>query len=240
MYSAEKIRYPQGFLDSLPQPMAQPKAFIRLALCSALNLVPGLSLVYLQGYKMEVMKRVARQEDEILPDPTQLRPIVAEGLRMSLVSFVFYLIPLIGLWITDLGILQHLLDIGQIFDASSYTGFLENLWEWFKGLVFRIALFIAWDLLMDPVLMSAKMHYARFGRFRTFINIPYHAFAALRDIGFHLKALAFSVLFWTTVLLIELVLSLTIIGAFIFPLAVASAYTIATGYEYGAKAQTLK
>ncbi len=239
MEPAVQPRYPQGFWDSLTQPCAQPKALLRLTLCSTLRMVPGLSMVFLHGYKMEVMKRVARQEDEILPDPVDLKPIVMEGIRMALISFVFYLIPIIGLWLADLGILQHFLNLGDIFDADSYDEFIDNIWEWLKGLALRVLLFVIWDLLMDPVLMSAKMHYARYGRFQTFLNIPYHCFAAIRDIGFHLKAMLFSTLFWSAVIVIELVLSLTIVGAFLFPLVVASAYTIATGYEYGARAQTL-
>jgi len=239
MSNLEKVRHPRGFLDGLSQPLNQPDSIARIAICSVIAMIPVFNLVYLAGYKMEIMKRVARQEEDFLPDPTQVLTICAEGLRMVMVGIVYYLIPLLGLFLAELGVIQHLLDFDQVLEADSIGEGLSELFDWSLGLLMRMLLLIIWDLLMDPVLMSAKMHYARHGRMRTFFNIPGHAIAAIRDFLFHLKAVLFSLLFWSVAIIVEGMLSATVIGGFLFPFLVAALYAISTGYEYGAQAQTV-
>jgi hypothetical protein len=238
MSNLEKVRHPRGFLDGLSQPLNHPDSVTRIAICSAIAVIPVFNLVYLAGYKMEIMKRVARQEEDFLPDPAQVLPICLEGLRMVMVGLVYYLIPLLGLFLAELGVIQHLLDFDQVLEADSIGEGLRELFDWSLGLLMRMLLLIIWDLLMDPVLMSAKMHYARHGRMRTFFNLPRHAFAALRDFVFHLKAGFFSLFFWTVAFIVQGFMSATIIGGFLFPFLVAALYAISTGYEYGAHAQT--
>jgi hypothetical protein len=238
MDNMDTVRHPQGFLDGLTQPLDQPDAFSRIAICSLIAMIPVVNLVYLAGYKMEIMKRVAQQNEHFLPDPTkEVISIFLEGLRMVFMGFIYYLIPLIGLWMADLGVIQHLLEFDQVFKADNFGEFAKDLLDWCLGLLGRMLLFIVWDFLMDPIYMSAKMRYARTGRLSTFLNIPGHALEALRNITFHFKAMAFSLFFWLGTFVVEGLMSVTVVGGLLFPFIVAALYAISTGYEYGAYAQ---
>jgi len=212
-----RVRHPQGFLDPFTRLQDQPDVFSRIAICSLILLIPVLGWIYMLGYQMEVMKRVARQQKHFLPDPSNaIAAIFREGLFMLFLICISYLIPIIGV----------LMVIGFSFTGMNFLDFLVTI----------LLAYILAKVLSGPILDSAKMHYARTGNLATFLNIPYHAIEVLRNIIFHLRSI-FSDLFFTCLLgVVITLLSLTVVGVLLIPFATAI-YLIAIGYENGAHAQ---
>ena len=225
-------RYRDDFFAPITVPFQQNDSFLRTGVCALLSLVPILNLVYLTGYKHQVMIATASDND-IPPDPMNLSGIAISGLILTVLNIIFYLIPVIVMFAMGLSPLEYLFQFGDVMSGSL------PILDWIGGMIGRFALLIGWHIVFAPVFMSAQMHYAKRGSVMTFLNIPYHFFYVLRHLSFFVKVEIFSWVFWVLAIVMEVLVTPTGVGLVLWPPVVAAVYIISTGYEYGVKAQSI-
>ena len=225
-------RYPDDFFAPLTVPFQQNESFLRTGVCALLSLVPILNLVYLTGYKHQVMIATAN-DDDIPPDPMNFSSIALSGLILTVLNIIFYLIPVVAMYAVGLSPMAYLFQFGDVLSGSL------PLLDWIGGMIGRFVIVILWHIALAPIFTSAQMHYARGSSVMTFLNIPYHFFYVLRHISFFVKAEIFSWVFWALAVLMEVLVTPTGIGLVLWPPMVAAVYIISSGYEYGVKAQSI-
>ena len=228
----KKTKYSDDFFAPLSIPFQQHDSIMRTGICALLSLVPILNLVYLTGYKHQMMVAVAH-EDEIPPDPMNISAIAISGLILTILNVIFYLIPILAMFLLGFSPLEYLLAIGDVFRGSL------SVFDWVLGMIGRFAILVFWQIAFGPIFMSAQMHYAKRGSILVFFNFIHHVLYVLRHGFFFLRVEVFSWLFWFVAIVIEGIVAPTGIGLILWPPMVAAVYVISTGYEYGVKAQSI-
>ena len=133
-------RYSDDFLAPVTVPFQQNSSLLRTGICALLSLVPILNLVYLTGYKHQMMIAAAH-EDDIPPDPMNFSNIVLSGLILTVLNIIFYLIPIIAMFVVGLSPSAYLFKFADVISGSL------PLLEWVGGMIGRFVIVLLWHLV---------------------------------------------------------------------------------------------
>lgn len=206
--------------------------------------VPMVDLILLSGWRLNLIKRIVRNENEILPT-ADIVSFFKGGLVLWLFGISYVLVPFLLIMSTGTGELGAIIEIVKWL-ANYLTG-TENTLAWHELLneqgtyfVIRTLIEIAWLLVSMPIYRMGMLRYAITGKVGCFINIPLNAYLALKYGWKIILMWVFGVFMVAFVMITTTILAATVIFAVLAPIFGLLVYYWATGYEYGHLAQEMK
>jgi len=230
-----------GYFYPVVYPFSEPGCARELWWVALINYLPGLNLLLLRGFRLELTQRMLRGQAPLFPPPAHMGSFLFQGALLWTMTGLYLIPPLALMAFTGIRGLSSFL--GDLLTLAGIVLGLTNvsLWDFVVRELWTSLLAAAidsvWAILSLPLYRAAMIHYAVTGKVGAF-------FAVHTNIGFivrHARAFAnlylFSFILNAMIALAGLVLASTVVGALLIPLFALPVYYWTTGYEYGLLAQ---
>ncbi len=244
----------QAFFVAPVYPFLQKDWPVKMWLFIALSYVPVINLIVARGWRMEYIRRLGWRLDRVLPAPKDSLRFFANGLLLWIARGAFLLVPVFIIATFGLGGWKDLWDdIRFLFQLSmdffwrrKLAGgeYLHQLW------VFTKSEFIANILafLIENIYLVVYVPIYRIGMIRFALTgslIKSHA-QILKNLRFLFRNFldillmyTFNIFNFIVIFLVDLLLTLSVVGVPLIPIVTFYMYYWNTGYEYGLLARTM-
>lgn len=225
--ASEPIKYSKALVFPFKQPNWQSKMWWVFLI----NLVPipFVSLILIRGWKLNVIKRVVRKKEEILPDIEEVLRLLGDGLILWLMALIYGIPLLIILAMLPNSpvnlIAETLINLFQLFgnkgfpDLSSFS--FDNIID---GLVNSLLLSLSYYLITWPIYRTGAIRFSATSNAFVFFEIGTN----IKIVGQHLNSFML-VLFFTfvtqiLVFFIGLLLAIITVNGILIELICVSLY----------------
>jgi hypothetical protein len=132
--------------------------------------------------------------------------------------------------------------IGFLLDL--FTIFTDGFDSWAKTepseYAWTFAVYATWAIVSLPIYQAGMIRFAISGNWKSLLNVPANALFFLRHLISFIKFYAYWLLLCLLILIIDMVLTITVIGVFFIPVISICLYYISSAYELGKLAQKVK
>lgn len=208
----------------------------RIAWLPLASLVPVFGSILLRGWRLDLVRRVSREDAQILPDPRDLGRFLADGVVLLLMTLLYHLPLLLFLAVFGLSKVGATLDVlwwaVQTFFADGAAAFWALVADVTLGLLVDWLVPILYFVAVWPLHRMAMVRFAITGRHRSFLQVWTNLVLCIRFLpeiflAFFVDFVALRLLRWVARALITIG-----VGAVIAPLA-SALYFWATGHIFG-------
>ena len=230
----DKINY----IDGLIFPLGQRNWPIKIWFAPLVNLVPILGLIAIRGWRVDIVRRMGRGEEQLLPNPSDIGRFLGRGTTLWVMTGIYAIPEIILLAIFGSKIIKNILDIllwiwQTVFTDEPTVAFSVLLAKVGMSLIAQLIIPGAYYFLSWPLYRAAMIRYSVTGNAALFFDI-------FRNIGLVIKYLDnFMLVFFYTILtqimiaLISGMFLATVVGSILIPLFSVPLFYWTTGYLYG-------
>ncbi len=240
----KKSYHKAGIFTALIFPLFQKNWFSKTWWLVLLAMIPILDLVFLRGWRVQLVHNMAKGYDDILPSPNIIKYFF-NGLILWIMTGFYLVIPFIIIFLVGAGELGTFIDISKwaIDSLVSSTAPEKTLslilQESAVNYSIRITIAFLWLLVSMPIYRIGMIRFAITGRWSCFLNIPLNTFLVIKHIKHFILMWIFGFFLIVFLTIIYTILTATIVLAILAPLVVLMVYYGATGYEFGELGYTL-
>ncbi|MDP5032506.1 DUF4013 domain-containing protein [Paraglaciecola sp.] len=224
--------------QSILYPYKDPAWLKKLWILPLITLIPIIgiiSLIILKGWRFSMVKNLS-VGNENLPE-LDFGTMLKNGAILWVVMLSYALVPSIILGLLGMGG-----PIGLLADLI--TIFTDGFDTWVKTepseIMWTFAVYTIWAIISLPIYQAGMIRFAVTGNWKSLLNVPANTFLFLRYlpsfIGFYLYWLILCLL----IFIIDLALTVTVIGVILIPVVSICLYYISSAYELGKLAQKIK
>ncbi len=243
----------KSYIYSFIYPFTQKDWLQKMWLFIAVSFVPVVSFLIVRGWRLEFIHRLGKGLDNPLPSPYKVFKYLWKGVVLWGVTALYLLVPFVIVRALGLtGLLDLIEDIFQIFGlfmdfmvgGRTFKEFCLTLVAFMKG-EFLDAFFVAlieniYLIIYIPYYRTAMIRYALQenllkSHFSVFKNLKF----IFKNITDYLIVYGFGFLLIFLIPVVDILLTLTIIGIPLIPIVTVYMYYWSTGYEYGHLAQLM-
>ncbi|MEM6486979.1 MAG: DUF4013 domain-containing protein [Pseudomonadota bacterium] len=223
-----------GFIETFRWPFRDIRWAEKTWPMPLLAFVPVLDIVAFEGWRIRVIKQMARGAAP-LPEFDFVEQLI-EGIRLILCRLLYVFVPIIVMNLLGSGgFIGRILDIGLFLSGDG-----QALGEDFiSDLLTNIGVIIAWYVLSAPAFHCGMIRYALNDDWRCLLNIPMNILWVLRYAGMFLLFYVYAVLAAIAIFLISGFLTITAVGVILVPIAVFCLYYTMSAHELGGLAHTI-
>jgi hypothetical protein len=201
-----------------------------------------MDFIFLRGWRLALVRNMARSEETILPAP-KIGRLFIDGLLLWCITGIYLVVPTLIIFASGSG------SLGDAFEA------IQFIWSYLtetstqpveafmttqvKSFIIRFAVEIIWITISAPIYRIGMIRYATTMKISSFFNIPFNAIIALRHIVTFIKMFIFNFIMLLFIALVIAISTATVILAPIAALLGLIIYYYSTGYEYGQLAQKM-
>jgi serine/threonine protein kinase len=237
-----------GFFAPVTFPFKIPDWPSRLWVVPFLAYIPIADLIFLRGWRLELVRRMGRGERNPLPTVTRLEDYFSfffQGCVLWFMTFLYAGVPFIIIFSTGSGFwggFFELLGWGWdfLFSRQEQRALGDVLSDNAKRAAVRLGIEFAWLVISSPLYRAAMIRYAFTGGIGAFFSIPSNVAFVYRNRNLFGKVYLFSFAFGILSSIAASLLAMTGIGVALIPLLVLTVYYYSTGYEYGHLAQDVQ
>jgi hypothetical protein len=230
------------YLDAVRFPFLQYNWAQRLWLPSLIAFIPIINFIIMRGWRLEITRRVGRDMNDRLPDPSNLLRFFIDGLVLWFMTGLYLVPEIIMLLIFGFGPLFTF--FGWIYNTitgNPHAGsFLALIAEMGIGSFVRMLLPIVYWILTYPLYRVAMVRYAYTGSIGVFFDVGTNLNIARKHMGQAMALYAVEQLSSILFVILSGLISLTGIGAIIVLVLLFPALYWTTGYLFGSFAAQIQ
>lgn len=214
-----------------------PEVRKRLWFVPLMAIVPGLNLLLLSGWKMDIIRRI-NAGDEGLPESKDMLRFLVDGILIWLMKLVYFLVPFLFLSLFDLGILNIIWEIlswlwDALFLRASLSSLISTVKDTAGSLLLNMLVNGLFFLFQSSIYAAGKMRYAVNNRPVSLVELHKNFLLVIRRLDLFAKAWVFGVFLTTILSAIFWILNFDILGLSLAPVLCMVIYYWSTGYEQG-------
>jgi|TARA_R100001440_G_scaffold8811_2_gene16656 hypothetical protein len=194
-----------------------------------------LGIFLLKGWRLSMVDNLSKGE-KTLPkfDPlTWLK----NGLILWVALFVYSFVPHIVASITGVGgIVDFFSDIRTLITEGFEPFINDELQDFF----WQMVIFLVWGIISLPIFQAGMIRFTINGSWKSLYNIPGNAAVAARHTLAFIKFYGYWLLFILLVILADMILAATFIGALLIPVVTVTFFYIMTASELGHLAKRVR
>ena len=218
-------------------PFRQPEWPTRIGWLLVIGFIPVINLIVFRGWRLAVIRRLARQNPNPLPRANELPQFLLDGVILCFANFVYLAPGIVIAAVYGSSLLEGALEvIGWILDrfqqAENPESFVDLLGRIIPGLMFEFMTTGLYLLLYWPVHRTAVLLFAVTGKVSSFFNAPLILRLLTRNVRRILLLLFFTLGTTFLISLVEGLLVTTFIGVIVVPLMMMLNYWV-TACLYG-------
>jgi len=210
--------------------------------------IPIVDFILLRGWRLELVRRMARKEENALPPvhaPRHHIKFFKNGIILWLMTGLYVGVPFVIIFSTGTGLWGGLFELTQwvyqsLFSSEPVPPLSEILSENTRNALIRLGIEGVWLILSAPLYRAGMIRFAFTNSMLSFFNVISNVRFIFRQRNLFLKTYLFSMLFKILSFVVTFLLTMTGIGIAFIPLVVLIVYYYSTGYEYGHLAQGVK
>lgn len=207
------------------------------------NYIPLINFLVLRGWRLAVVRHMARRESPIAPSFLSILRLAGNGLLLWTMTGAYALLPLVIIAHLGLGgfddFIRDLVEVARILIGRSDQDFWTFVGNELLDSLWSVMIELLWIPLSAPLYRSAMIRFAVTGNLAEFGNFPGIISFLVRNLGAFIRLYLFSFLLGGVIAVGGGILMLTGIGALVVPLVTFPLYYWSTAFEYGELAQKL-
>lgn len=232
-----------GLLHPVLWPFRSKQEWPRMWWLLLIDYIPVVNLIVMRGWRLEVVRRMARGEQPITPHFQSILKFFGNGLLLWTMTALYALLPLVI--IAQLGVggfkdfVGDLVEFSKILLGQSDQSLAEFARNELIDSLLEVLIELAWIPLSSPLYRAAMIRFAVTSDIASFGNFPATIGFIFRHFGAFVKLYLFSFLLGIAVAMLGGFLVITGVGAIVVPLVTVPLYYWSTAFEYGELAQKL-
>lgn len=244
----------KAFLIAPIYPFLQRDWILKMWIFGALAYVPIINLILARGWRMDYIHRLGWRYEKVLPSPRDLITFIKNGVSLWVSTGAFLLFPVViivffglggwlDLWNDIVGLFELIIDyfLSRRLTTGEFFGALWNLLV--NELIAEFLIFLIeniWLIVYVPIYRVGMIRFALTGNlFQSHLAVGRNLRFLFRNFIDIALMYAFNVFNFILILLIDSILTLTVIGVPLIPIVTFYMFFWNTGYEYGLLAQIM-
>lgn len=253
-FQQKLVNEARAFVTAPVYPFLQKDWAAKMWIFAVLSYVPILNVIIARGWRMDYIRRLGWREDRALPAPRDWPTFLKNGILLWLSTGVFLLVPavvltifgldgLLDLWNDVMGLLS-LLSGYFLLGALPTDEFLRLLWAFvLEELAATAIVFLVeniWLIIYIPIYRIGMIRFALTGNlFRSHLAVKKNLRFLFRNFVDILLMYAFNIFNVGLVLIVNVVLTATVVGVPLIPILLFFMPYWNSGYEYGLLARIM-
>jgi hypothetical protein len=232
-------------LEAIRFPFRQTNWLSKLWWLSLLAYIPPFNFIILRGWRLDITRRIARENPDALPDLNDIGRFFAEGFLLWMMTGIYLFPQVILITILGFGPLETALTIigwlfATLFTDNETVPFMIMLSQiGIASLMGTIIPIIYW-ILTYPLYRIGMVRYATSGKLSDFFDVFRNFWLMTRHYIAIMTIFFFELATWTLFGIVSGLVSATAIGVFLVPALILPSFYWTNGYIFGSFALMLK
>lgn len=187
-----------------------------------------LGLFVLKGWRFSMVSQISQGTYE-LPNFDPLRWLKIGVILWAAVVVYSFVPHLIASIVGVGGVFDFIGDVVTLF-TKGFDAFVQDE---MTDLLWQMVIFVVWGLISIPIYQAGMIRFVNNGNWKSLYNIPVNAWIALRCLPSFLKFFIYWWMFVLMVVITDIILVSTGIGALLIPIVSITLFYITTAHELG-------
>lgn len=240
----EMPKWMSTYREALRLPFQQSRWPAKLWWLSAVGFIPIIDLLVFRGWRLDVTRRLALGEPDVLPDGRDVVRFLANGVILWTMTLLYFIIPFLIIFATGAGTLRSVWQAVQWLYLTLLTDqptvpLAEILGQELGRFLARVAIEGAWVVISWPLYRTGMLRFAITGNPLAFFRLFANLVVVLKNIRAFVVLFLYELPTFLLMTLVSAILTATGFGAVLVPAISMPLYYWITGFEYGHLAHEL-
>jgi hypothetical protein len=232
------------YREALRLPFRQDRWPAKIWWLSAVGFIPVIDLLVLRGWRLDVTRRIALGEPDVLPDGRDVVRFLANGVILWTMTLLYFVIPFLIIFATGTGTLRNIWQTVQWLYLTLLTDqptmpLTEILGQELGRFLGRVAIEGAWVVISWPLYRTGMLRFAITGNPLAFFRVFANLVVVLKNLRAFVMLFLYELPTFILMMVVSAILTATGLGALLVPAVSMPLYYWITGFEYGHLAHEL-
>jgi len=165
-----------SYMDAILFPFSEKKCIRRMWWVFLMSLVPALELIVFRGWRLNIVRRIGRKEEHILPELKNFGRFLADGIVLWTMYFLYYIPAIVFLAVFGSSSIDVLLNVlywivNKFFLHNEVQAFGVMFGQVITALLMSLAVPIVYVIFVGPIYRAAMIRFSVSGKISSFFSI---------------------------------------------------------------------